>query len=185
MGSPFAFLPSHRGDRFPRSTQEPASTSRRLHAGCRPGHQQAPPRACPTVTTSPWFGHRSYAFDTSSAVHFRSSLRCSPDRVKPDLFPSSLTTTPLKRSSSGWFEACACTPASRGPPSSLVQHGCSGGAILLSAFAAHNRRRSAQSCDLAAPAPCLLHRARRWPRAGSGARLAACPGCALARRPHA
>jgi hypothetical protein len=52
---------------------------------CRmpPGPSTGTPRACPTVTTSPWFGHRSYALDTSSAVHFRSSLRCAPDRVNP------------------------------------------------------------------------------------------------------
>gem|GEM_PF-5840815 len=47
MGSPLAFLPSHRGDRFPRSTQEPASNSRSLHAGCGPGRQQAPPELVP------------------------------------------------------------------------------------------------------------------------------------------
>ena len=67
------FLPSHRSDRFPRSMQKPASESRRLHAGCRLGSNQAVPQTVPGLTTSPRFRHRPYAFDTSSAVCFRSS----------------------------------------------------------------------------------------------------------------
>ncbi|WP_200885583.1 hypothetical protein, partial [Xenorhabdus nematophila] len=55
MGPPLAFLPSPRGDRFPRSPQEPESTSRRLYAGCRAGSKQAAPCAYPTGTTPPWF----------------------------------------------------------------------------------------------------------------------------------
>ncbi|WP_192900948.1 hypothetical protein [Photorhabdus luminescens] len=55
MGPPLAFLPSHRGDRFPRSPQEPESTSRRLYAGCRAGSKQVAPCAYPTGTTPPWF----------------------------------------------------------------------------------------------------------------------------------
>src|ERR1700751_5186242 len=54
--------------------REPSSASRRLHAGCRPGSNQAIPRTCPGSTTSPRFRHRLYAFDTSSAVCSRSSL---------------------------------------------------------------------------------------------------------------
>ena len=49
-------------------------SSRRLHAGCRPGSNQAIPQTRPGATTSPRFRHRRYAFDTSSAVCFRSSL---------------------------------------------------------------------------------------------------------------
>ena len=41
-GPPLAVLPSHRGDRFPRSVQEPGSRSGRLHAGCRPDSKQVP-----------------------------------------------------------------------------------------------------------------------------------------------
>jgi hypothetical protein len=37
VGQPLELLPSHRGDRFPRSTQQPESRSRRLHAGRRLG----------------------------------------------------------------------------------------------------------------------------------------------------
>jgi hypothetical protein len=73
-GRPLGFLPSHRGDRFPRSAQEPGSESRRLHAGCRLGSNQAIPQTDPGLTTPPRFRHRPYAFDTSSAVCSRSSL---------------------------------------------------------------------------------------------------------------
>ena len=42
LGPPLEFLPYHRNDRFPRSTQEPGSDSRYLYAGCRPSSKQAP-----------------------------------------------------------------------------------------------------------------------------------------------
>src|SRR5204863_4511641 len=42
VGPPLGFLPSHRGGRFPRSAQEPALDSRRLHAGHHASRQQAP-----------------------------------------------------------------------------------------------------------------------------------------------
>jgi hypothetical protein len=45
-----------------------ALKSRRLHAGCHLGRNQAIPQTRPGVTTSPRFRHRRYAFDTSSAV---------------------------------------------------------------------------------------------------------------------
>src|SRR5262245_59429864 len=54
-GLPFERLPWHRGDRFPRSVHEPDPESRRLHAGCRPGSNQAVPRTRPGATTSPRF----------------------------------------------------------------------------------------------------------------------------------
>jgi hypothetical protein len=47
VGLPLELLPSHRGDRFPRSTQEPEPRSRRLHAGRRLGSKQVPPRLIP------------------------------------------------------------------------------------------------------------------------------------------
>src|SRR5674536_12044 len=37
---PLEFLPYHRDDRFPRSTQKPGSGSRYLYAGCRPSSKQ-------------------------------------------------------------------------------------------------------------------------------------------------
>src|ERR1700730_14961710 len=85
-GLPLGSLPSHRGDRFPRSVQEPGSESLRLHAGCRLGRNQDTAQTRPGLTTSPRFRHRLYAFDTSSAVCFRSSLRTTPDGIMSRLF---------------------------------------------------------------------------------------------------
>src|SRR4030066_398650 len=54
----FEFLPYHRDDRFPRSTQEPDSGSRYLYAGRRPGSKQVSPglilvfRKLPVLTSS-------------------------------------------------------------------------------------------------------------------------------------
>src|SRR5512136_544402 len=53
----FGFLPYHRNDRFPRSTQEPGSGSRHLYAGRRPGSKQVSPGlilewCTPPVSTS-------------------------------------------------------------------------------------------------------------------------------------
>src|SRR5664280_2731700 len=39
---PLEFLPYHRDDRFPRSTQEPESGSRYLYTGCRSSSKQVP-----------------------------------------------------------------------------------------------------------------------------------------------
>jgi hypothetical protein len=46
---PFGCLPLHRGDRFPRSTRKPDVESRRLHAGCRLGSNQAILRHCAAI----------------------------------------------------------------------------------------------------------------------------------------
>jgi hypothetical protein len=43
VGSQLGFLPYHRGDRLPRSAQEPRSGSRHLYAGRHPGSKQVPP----------------------------------------------------------------------------------------------------------------------------------------------
>jgi hypothetical protein len=43
VGSPLEFLPYHRDDRIPRSTQEPRSGSRHLYAGRHPGGRQVSP----------------------------------------------------------------------------------------------------------------------------------------------
>ena len=57
-GLSLEFLPYHRNDRFPRSTQEPGSGSRYLYAGRRPGSMQVPPglllvfRKLPVLTSS-------------------------------------------------------------------------------------------------------------------------------------
>src|SRR6516164_4702597 len=63
----------------------------------------------------------TYAFDTSSAVHFRSSFRYAPDAVMPRLFrnrspPWLLTTAAFRR-----FVAWSCNPTTRGQLSSHTQ----------------------------------------------------------------
>jgi len=55
VGPPLEFLPYHRNDRFPRSTQEPESGSRYLYAGCRPGSKQVPPGLILEIRKSPSF----------------------------------------------------------------------------------------------------------------------------------
>src|SRR5450631_4874838 len=45
-GWPLGLLSWQRDDRFPRSSSEPVSCSRRLHAGRRLGNKQAPPNPC-------------------------------------------------------------------------------------------------------------------------------------------
>ena len=131
------------------------------------------PRACPTLTTAPWCQHHSCAFDTSPAVHFRSSLRYCPDQFNARPFPISLTTTPLKRSSSGRFGACACTPTPRGPLSSLVQHGCLEESLPTRAFVAHSRLHSGRRRGPGAPVPDPVPSAGCSIAADSGGRLAA------------
>ena len=53
MGPPLGFLPYHRNDRFPRSTQEPDSRSRHLYAGRRPGSKQDSPELIPEYQQPP------------------------------------------------------------------------------------------------------------------------------------
>ena len=53
MGPPLGFLPWHRNDRFPRSTQEPDSRSRHLYAGRRPGSKQDSPGLIPEYQQPP------------------------------------------------------------------------------------------------------------------------------------
>ena len=47
VGLPLVVLPLHRSDRFPRSTQEPESSSRHLHAGGRLTNKQVTARLVP------------------------------------------------------------------------------------------------------------------------------------------
>jgi|SRR5580704_11616646 hypothetical protein len=101
-GFPLELLPSHRGDRFPRSTKEPDPGSRRLQAGCRSGQVfRAPPNSSQEPLPSSWFRHRPVHFGTSSAVRLRSSLRISPDGILFRLFgrrsPPPLLTAAARR----------------------------------------------------------------------------------------
>ena len=86
-GLPLGSLPSHRGDRFPRSTKEPDLDSRHLQAGCRLGRASGlRPNSSRAPLPSPRFRHRPVNFGTSSMVRSRSSLQISPDRFYSCLF---------------------------------------------------------------------------------------------------
>src|SRR5258708_302655 len=107
----------------------------RLHAGHRSGSQQAPPELHPGPTTGVRFRWHPYAFDTSSAVHFRSSSQRSPDGFIPP-FPESLTTLAIGPAQHPVVWTPVLQPESEGP--SLISHAArllSGGLLqgLLSA----------------------------------------------------
>lgn len=117
-GYPLAFLPWHRGDRFPRSTQKPESSSRRLNAGRRLGSKQVPPRLIPGQRLSPVL---------TSSLRFRHVIErftfvrlLDPYLTGCPAFSSTLTTRALYQCSLRWFEACSCKPAPRGRPSSFM-----------------------------------------------------------------
>src|SRR5580700_1066951 len=122
MGPPLGGLPWHRGERFPRSAQEPAPGSRRLYAGHRSGSRQAPPELHPRPTTGAWFRRHLYAFDTSSAVHFRSSSRRAPDGFIPP-FPDTLTTPAIGPEQLPVAWTPVLQPESEGPV--LISHAAS------------------------------------------------------------
>jgi hypothetical protein len=63
-------------------------------------------------------------FDTSSAVHSRSSPQRIPDGLIPP-FPTRSPPRPLDRSSSRRFGPWSCNPSPRGQPSSLMQQALS------------------------------------------------------------
>ena len=85
-GYPLGLLPSHRDDRFLRSLPKPGSKSRRLHAGRQLGSNQVSPNLIPGQSLPPGFDVGYILFDTSSAVHSRSSPRTLPDGVALRLF---------------------------------------------------------------------------------------------------
>ena len=117
----FEFLPYHRNDRFPRSTQEPDSGSRHLYAGCHPSSKQVPlglilvSRKLPVLTSSDFIStpHRWFACARLPEPYLTQSS-AGP-------FPTTLTTKALDLCSLRWFETYSCKSVPRGLPSSLVQ----------------------------------------------------------------
>ena len=110
-----AVLRHFRGDRFPRSAQEPEPGSRHLHAGHHPGSKQVIPWARPEVRIRPRFRCRLNHFDTSSVVHSRSSSWLAPDPIKPGLFRNAHHPGPaFDRRSLRWFAASPCRAAAEG-----------------------------------------------------------------------
>ena len=102
-----------RGDRFPRSMQEPRPRSRHLHAGHHPANQQAPARLIPELQSIPGFDVNLFLRHVISGS-LALAFVIHTCRAHGATFPPTLTTTALDRSSSGWFAASACTAAAEG-----------------------------------------------------------------------
>ena len=102
-----------RGDRFPRSMQEPEPSSRHLHAGRHLGSQQAPPRLIPGLQSIPGFDV-TFVFRHVISGSLSLAFLAHTCRAQRRDFPVTLTTTALNRSSSRWFAASACTAAAEG-----------------------------------------------------------------------
>lgn len=176
-------LSLHRGGRFPRSAQEPAPCSRRLHAGHRASSRQAPLALVPSQRLELGFGGRPYAFDTSATVHLRSSSRRTPDGLVPP-FPSRSPPRSLGRSSIRWFEPWSCNPSPRGLPSSLMQHSCFHSTYRspFRAFVAHSHRRIGRGVrgqGTSSPTPDPACAGRCWPGAARSRRPAGSPRASL------
>jgi len=102
-----------RGDRFPRSMQEPRPRSRHLHAGHHLANQQAPARLIPGLQSIPGFDVNLFLRHVISGS-LALAFVIHTCRAHGATFPPTLTTTALDRSSSGWFAASACTAAAEG-----------------------------------------------------------------------
>ncbi len=120
--------PPCRGDRFPRSMQEPRPRSRHLHAGHHLANQQAPARLIPGLQSIPGFDVNLFLRHVISGS-LALAFVIHTCRAHGATFPPTLTTTALDRSSSGWFAASACTAAAEGhqdtqrpAPPSPAQH---------------------------------------------------------------
>src|SRR5882672_4568104 len=115
-------FPLASGTRFSRSVPKPVLRSCRLYTGCHRVRKQVTPRFIlkPMVHLS--FDSALGITMRRRTVCFRSSSQYSPANPDGMTFPQSLTTAPFERSSTGWFEACSCKPASGGLLPSSVQH---------------------------------------------------------------
>jgi hypothetical protein len=103
MGPPLGFLPYHRNDRFPRSTQEPDSRSRHLYAGRSPGSKQVFPWTYPGVPTASGFDV-IFSFSTPHQWFACARLLESYLTSSCEAFSSTLTTLALYQRSLRWFE---------------------------------------------------------------------------------
>ena len=102
--------------------------SRRLHAGHHLANRRAPARLIPELRSHPGFDVVWFPFDTSAAIHLRSSSRTPPD-ASYDAFSSSLTTTVFSQRSMRRFEASPRRATSKGHtlhhPYSTTSRSCS------------------------------------------------------------
>ena len=122
-GYPLELLPSHRDDRFLRSSLKPGSGSRRLNAGCRLDSKQVSSNLIPKRHTRPRFWHHLQLSTCHQRFTCVRLLDPSPDKVTALPFPSTLTTMALYQCSLGWFETRSCKPISRDLPSSPMKLG--------------------------------------------------------------
>jgi hypothetical protein len=156
--------PPRRGDRFPRSMQQPEPSSRHLHAGRHLGSQQAPPRLIPGLQSIPGFDV-TFLFRHVNSGSLSLAFLAHTCRAQRRDFPVTLTTTALDRSSSRWFAASACTAAAEGPPGqqrpappSPAQHriqrlGSSTSSLLQRSW--HTKGRGPSARPLLRPDPCF------------------------------
>ena len=138
-GHPLGPVPLTSWHRFPRSTQEPEPSSRRLYAGHHRGRKQVSPRLRPRLTTAPGLGdvptlstpHRRFTCVRLLGSHLTSSWLA---------FSGTLTTRTFDPCSFRCFGTRSCNPIPRDLPSSLTQHGIWDVPVIVpSAFVAHNR----------------------------------------------
>jgi len=105
--------PHRRGDRFPRSVQDPDLSSRHLHAGRRLGSQQAPPRLIPRYDLN-------LGFDVNQKLSTRHQWFTRVRLLRSHLTRSrravsaTLTTPALDRRSLRWFAASPCRATTEG-----------------------------------------------------------------------
>jgi len=98
---------------------------------------------------SPRFRRRSYAFDTSSAVHLRSTPRSLPDRVSPGLFPTRSRPRLLSAAAVGGLQPPPVRRLRGASPHLLCSMAARRACALRCAFVAHNHPQSAPGT------PCL------------------------------
>src|SRR6201987_5682062 len=121
--------------RFSSSVPEPGIESRHLCTGHHMASMQVSAMLLPRAEGTLRFRCRQLIrFDAFSVVHLRSSLHSSHDVMYSRLLTMTFTTTAFDRSSSWLFEACSYKPASKGQPSSPVQHHAPTSAFLTQAL---------------------------------------------------
>jgi hypothetical protein len=115
-------LPSHRDDRFLRSSLKPESESRRLNAGCRWDSKQVPSNLVPEHVPSSGFDIVSdfrHVLSGSLAFVFLTHTW----QTHGSAFSPTFTTMAFDLCSLRWFETSSCKPVPRDLPSSSVKHG--------------------------------------------------------------
>ena len=109
--------------RFSRSVPKPVLSSCRLYTDCHRARKAGVVPTDPGANGLPQFWQYLQAITMRHrTVCFRSSSQYVPATPDGMTFARSLTTAPFERSSTGWFEACSCKPASGALLPSSVRH---------------------------------------------------------------